>query len=107
MLKFKHPFKNLKKKSFQDKFFIQELSFPAKVFGTSDDLSRAIKVINSDKPFPEIYMGFGWDMLLSLLGTKGFDASIQDTEDISSIYGVKDLTSMTIGYKKWTTKKIA
>lgn len=107
MLKFKNPFKKQVKKPFQEKFFVVELSFPARVYGTSDDLSRSIKVIGSNKLYPEVYMGFGWDMLLNLLGTHGFDASVQDINDLSSIYDVKDLTSMTIGYKKWIQKKTA
>lgn len=107
MLKFKNLFKKKVKKPFQEKFFTAELSFPARVYGTSGDLSKAIKVINSNKLYPEIYMGFGWDILLNLLGTQGFDASIQDIDDVSSIYDVKDLTSMTIGYKKWIQKKTA
>ena len=51
-------------------------------------------------------MGIGWDVLLNALGTKGFDSSIKDTADLSSIYDVKDLTSMSIGYKKWIQTKV-
>ena len=107
MLKLFKIFKKKPKKTFNDKFYVQEISFPARVYGTSGDLSKAIKVINSNKLYPEIYMGFGWDILLNLLGTQGFDASVQNIDDVSSIYDVKDLTSMTIGYKKWIQKKTA
>ena len=92
------------KKVFKGKFGVNEIHFPGKIFGTSDDLSKSIKIINSDKPYPQVYMGFGWDALLNLLGTKVFDASIQDEKEQFSIYDVKDLTTLTIGYRKWVQK---
>jgi len=98
-------FKKKQKKPFNEKFFVKEISFPAKVYGTSDVLSKAIKIINSDKPYPQVFMGFGWDSLLSLLGVQGFDASIDDMKEQSSIYEARDLTNLVIGYRKWVEEK--
>jgi len=100
-------FKKKPKKVFKEKFWVKELSFPAKIYGTSDDMSKVIKIINSDKLYPQVFMGFGWDILLNLLNIKGFDASIEDEKEQPSIYDAKDLTTLTIGYKKWIPKKIS
>lgn len=94
-----------KKEVFDEKFAVCELSFPAKTIGTSGDLSKPINIINSDKPYPQVFLGFGWNILLDLLGTKVFDASVEDKKEQSSIYDARDLTSLTIGAKKWTEAK--
>ena len=107
MVKLKSLFslKPKKKKVFNGIFFVKELTFPAKIYGTSEELSKVIKIINSDKPYPQVYMGFGWDMLHNILGIKGFDASIEEEKEQSSLYEAKDLTTLSIGYKKWTEAK--
>lgn len=104
MKKFK-IFKKKKKKVFSGTFFTKELSFPSKVYGTTGELSKSIKIINDNKPYPRVFLGVGWDVLLNSLGIQGFDASIQDIEEQSSIYEVKDLTSLSIGYRKWIQTK--
>jgi len=98
-------FKKKQKKPFNESFFVKEISFPAKVYGTSDILSKVIKVVNLDKPFPQVFLGVGWDSLLNLLEVHGFDASIQDTKEQTSVYDARDLTNLVIGYKKWIEEK--